>query len=104
MAIEFKDDTFKDQTAGDKLVVIDFWAVWCGPCKAMAPTIEALHNEYLETVIVGKLDVDNNPNTAREYGIRNIPTTIFLKNGEIVERFVGNKPKSKFVEVIEKYI
>jgi len=104
MALEFKDENFKEQIAGDQLVVVDFWAVWCGPCKAMAPTIEALHTEYEGKVKVGKLDVDNNPNTAREFGIRNIPTTLFLKNGEVVERFVGNKPKSKFVEVIEKYI
>ncbi len=103
MALEFKDDSFKTETAGDQLVVVDFWATWCGPCKAMAPTIEALHTEYEGKVKVGKLNVDENPDTSREFGIRNIPTTLFLKNGEVVDKLVGNQPKSKFVELIEKH-
>lgn len=103
MALEFKDDSFKEATAGDQLVIVDFWATWCGPCKAMAPTIEALHTEYEGKVKVGKLNVDENPNTSREFGIRNIPTTLFLKNGEVVDKLVGNQPKNKFVEMIEKH-
>lgn len=103
MALEFKDDSFKEETAGDQLVIVDFWATWCGPCKAMAPTIEALHTEYEGKVKVGKLNVDENPETSREFGIRNIPTTLFIKNGEVVDKLVGNQPKNKFVEMIEKY-
>lgn len=103
MALEFKDDSFKEETAGDQLVIVDFWATWCGPCKAMAPTIEALHTEYEGKVKVGKLNVDENPNTSREFGIRNIPTTLFIKNGEVVDKLVGNQPKNKFVEMIEKH-
>ncbi len=103
MALEFKDDTFNEVKESDQLVIVDFWATWCGPCKAMAPTIEALHTEYEGKVKVGKLNVDENPNTSREFGIRNIPTTLFLKNGEVVDKLVGNQPKSKFVEIIEKH-
>jgi len=103
MALEFKDDSFKDQIAGEELVIVDFWATWCGPCKAMAPTIEALHTEYEGEVKVGKLNVDENPDTSREFGIRNIPTTLFIKNGEVVDKLVGNQPKSKFVAMIEKH-
>tara|TARA_B110000037_G_scaffold123100_1_gene140484 strand:- start:567 stop:881 length:315 start_codon:yes stop_codon:yes gene_type:complete len=103
MALEFKDDSFKEETAGDQLVIVDFWATWCGPCKAMAPTIEALHTEYEGKVKVGKLNVDENPNTSREFGIRNIPTTLFIKNGEVVDKLVGNQPRNKFVEMIEKH-
>ena len=103
MALEFKDDSFKDQIAGEELVIVDFWATWCGPCKAMAPTIEALHTEYEGKVKVGKLNVDENPDTSREFGIRNIPTTLFIKNGEVVDKLVGNQPKSKFVAMIEKH-
>lgn len=103
MALEFKDDSFKDVISGEELVVVDFWATWCGPCKAMAPTIDALATDYADTVKVGKLNVDENPNTSAEYGIRSIPTTLFIKNGEVVDKLVGNQPKPKFVEIIEKH-
>lgn len=104
MALEFKDDSFKEVVLeSDKLTIVDFWATWCGPCKAMGPTIEALHTEYEGKVNVGKLNVDENPDTAAEYGIRSIPTTLFIKNGEVVDKLVGNQPKNKFVEMIEKY-
>ena len=103
MALEFKDESFKEEIAGDQLVIVDFWATWCGPCKAMAPTIEALHTEYEGKVKIGKLNVDENPDTSREFGIRNIPTTLFMKNGEVVDKLVGNQPKNKFVEMIEKH-
>ncbi len=85
----------------DKLVVIDFWATWCGPCRMVAPIIEELSNEYQDKVVIGKLDVDNNPNVAAKFGIRNIPTILFVKNGEVVDKNVGMSPKQVLVGKIE---
>lgn len=104
MALEFKDSTFEaDVMKSDKLTIVDFWAVWCGPCVALAPTIEAISNEYEGKVKVGKLNVDENPDSAARFGIRSIPTILFIKNGEVVDKLVGNQPKSNFVQLIEKH-
>jgi thioredoxin 1 len=104
MALEFKDSTFEtDVMNSDKLTIVDFWAVWCGPCVALAPTIEAISNEYEGKVKVGKLNVDENPDSAARFGIRSIPTILFIKNGEVVDKLVGNQPKSNFVQLIEKH-
>ncbi|MAT58434.1 MAG: thioredoxin [Ignavibacteriae bacterium] len=98
---EFTDDNFKAEAIeSDQLVVVDFWAVWCGPCRMIAPIIEELANEYEGKVKVGKLDVDSNPNTAMTYGVRSIPTVLFLKNGEVVDKIIGAVPKAQFVEKI----
>ncbi len=86
------------------LTMVDFWAEWCGPCKALGPTIDALADHYGERVKVYKLNVDENPNTAQRFKIRGIPTTLFLKNGEIVDQLVGNQPKDSFVTTIEKHL
>ena len=85
-------------------VLVDFWAEWCGPCIALGPTIEALATDYEGKVNVGKLNVDQNPETAQKFGIRNIPTILLLKDGEIVERLVGAQPKQAFVDAINKHL
>ncbi len=101
MALELTDANFKEEILDYKgLAVVDFWAVWCGPCKMIGPIIEEI-GEKFENVKVGKLDVDNNPDTAIEYGIRSIPTVLFLKDGEVVEKHVGSAPKSVFFEKVE---
>ena len=86
------------------LTLVDFWAEWCGPCKALGPTIDALADQYVGRVKVFKLNVDENPDTAQRFKILGIPTTLFLKNGEIVDQLVGNQPKDSFVSTIEKHL
>jgi thioredoxin 1 len=87
-----------------ELTMVDFWAVWCGPCKALAPTLDELADEYTGRVKVYKLNVDENPTAAQRFKIRGIPTILFMKNGEVVDQVVGNVPKATFVQVIEKNI
>ncbi len=104
MALELTDANFKEEILDYKgLAVVDFWAVWCGPCKMIGPIIEEI-GEKFENVKVGKLDVDNNPDTAIEYGIRSIPTVLFLKDGEVIEKHVGSAPKSVFFEKVESML
>ncbi len=105
MAHTITDANFdSDVMKSDKLVMIDFWATWCGPCVALAPTIEALSKEYEGKVVVGKMDVDANPETSVKFGIRNIPTVLFIKNGEVVDKVMGNAPKGAFVEKLNKHM
>ena len=82
-------------------VMVDLWAVWCGPCKMIHPIIEELSEEYEGKALMTKLDVDTNKETAMKYGIRNIPTVLFIKNGEVVDKQVGAVPKNKFVEKLD---
>ena len=104
MALELTDANFKEEIKDYKgITVVDFWAVWCGPCKMIGPIIEEIGEKY-ENVKVGKLDVDNNPETAIEYGIRSIPTVLFLKDGEVVEKHVGSAPRSVFFDKVETLI
>ena len=104
MAIEITDANYGQLAASGKLVVIDFWAPWCGPCRAIAPAIEELSNEYEGKAIIGKLNVDDNPETCEKFGIRNIPTIIFIKNGAVVDKQVGATPKSTLTSKIESLI
>lgn len=105
MAREFTDANFQsDVLASDKLTVVDFWAEWCGPCRAIGPVIEALSTEYEGKVNVGKLNVDNNSNVPSQYGITSIPAVLFFKNGQIVDKLVGAQPKGNFVKKIEAHI
>ena len=90
MALEITDNNFKEILAEGKPVVIDFWAPWCGPCKMVGPIIDELAGEYEGKVLIGKCDVDENGDVAAEYGIRNIPTVLFFKNGELVDKQVGS--------------
>lgn len=104
MAVEFTDANFDTEVVkSDKLSVVDFWAEWCGPCRAIGPTIEELSKEYAGKVNVGKVNVDNNPNVAMQYGITSIPAILFIKNGEVVDKLVGAQPKSNFVKKIEAH-
>ena len=86
----------------DKPVILDFWAEWCQPCKMLSPTVEAIADEYEEKIKVGKLNVDDNPNTATKYGIRGIPTLLFFKGGEVVQQMVGVKSKTEIKKVIDE--
>ena len=101
MALEITDSNFQEILAEGKPVVMDFWAPWCGPCEMVGPIIDELATEYEGKVIIGKCDVDENGNVAAEYGIRNIPTVLFFKNGELVDKQVGSAPKSAYVAKIE---
>ena len=103
MAFEFTDNNFQDTALAEGTVsVVDFWAEWCGPCRMIAPVIEELATEYGEKVKVGKVDVDNNPNTAMEYGVRSIPTILIIKDGTVVDKHVGVTTKAALTEKIEK--
>lgn len=101
MALEITDSNYQEILAEGKPVVMDFWAPWCGPCKMVGPIIDELAAEYEGKVIIGKCDVDANGDVAAEYGIRNIPTVLFFKNGEQVDKQVGSAPKSAYVAKIE---
>lgn len=104
MALEITDSNYKEILAEGKPVVVDFWAPWCGPCKMVAPIIEELATEFEGQVIIGKCDVDENSDLPAEYGIRNIPTVLFFKNGEIVDKQVGAVGKTVFVEKVKKLL
>lgn len=105
MALEFTDSNFEDLVLkSDKPVIVDFWAVWCGPCRIIGPIVQEIGEEYSDQVLVGKLDVDNNPDVTRKYGIRNIPTLLFFKNGEVVDKQVGSVPKPVLVKKLEQYL
>ena len=101
MALEITDSNFEELAAQGKPIVLDFWATWCGPCKKIAPDIEALAEEFEGQVIVGKCDVDDNDELTSQFGVRNIPTVLFIKNGEVVDKQVGAAPKSTFADKIK---
>ena len=97
------DATFEAETAKG-LVLVDFWATWCGPCQALAPTIEELAKDFDGQALVGKVDVDNNQVSAGEYGIRSIPTVLIFKNGEVVDKLVGLNPKEVIAEKLSAHL
>ena len=101
--IEFSDQSFDSSVLeSDVPVLVDFWAVWCGPCKAIAPIIEEIANDYDGKVKVGKVDVDNNNQVAMKYGIRSIPTLLLFKDGEVVDQVIGNVGKESIEGMLNK--
>ena len=105
MAIELTDANFEEKVLkADKPVLVDFWAEWCGPCRMVAPIVSELAKEYKGKAVVGKVDVDSNPQVATDFGIRNIPTILFFKNGEVVDKQVGAVPKSVLASKIENLL
>ena len=105
LVYEFTDANFEnDVTNSDIPVLVDFWATWCGPCKAIAPIIEEIAEDYKGKVKVGKVDVDQNQNSAMKFGVRSIPTLLILKNGEVVNQIVGSVPKSEISEKLDTII
>jgi thioredoxin 1 len=102
MAIHVNDSNFEEIVLkSDKPVMVDFWAEWCGPCRMIAPFMEEISKEYEEKVLVVKCDVDDSPGVAAKFGIRNIPTVLFYKNGEVADKQVGAVPKGNFVAKLE---
>ena len=95
MAFEFTDSNFKDTALAEESVsVVDFWAEWCGPCRLVGPVIDDLAKDYEGKATIGKVNVDNNPETSMKYGVRSIPTILFIKNGEVVDKHVGTATKA----------
>ena len=101
MEVQVTKENFENLKSGNLPLVVDFWATWCGPCRMVAPIISELVEKYDGKVVVGKCDVEENDDLAAEFGIRNIPTILFFKNGEVVDKLVGAASKQKFEEKFE---
>ena len=101
MEVTITKENFAELKAGNLPLVVDFWATWCGPCRMVAPIIEELAAKYDGKIVVGKCDVEDNEDLAAEFGIRNIPTILFFKNGEVVDKLIGAQSKGKFEEKFE---
>lgn len=105
MALAVTDSNFEEVVMkSDKTVMLDFWAEWCGPCRMIAPFVEQMAEEYKGRAVIGKVDVDSNPGVASRFGIRNIPTIIFIKNGEVIDKQVGAVPKNVLVSKLESHL
>ncbi|EJU30955.1 MULTISPECIES: thioredoxin [Capnocytophaga] len=105
MALQITDASFDEVVLkSDKPVLVDFWATWCGPCRMLGPVIEELATEYEGRVVVGKVDVDNNQEFAAKYGVRNIPTVLVFKDGEVVGRQVGVAPKKTYTDALDSLL
>ena len=104
MAKIVTEDNFNEILNEGKPVVLDFWAEWCGPCRMVGPIFDELASEYEGRVVIGKVDVDENNEIIEQFGIRNIPTVLFFKDGQIVDKQVGAFPKAKYIEKIEQLL
>ncbi len=105
MAKEFTDSNFQAEVLdSNQLSMIDFWAEWCGPCRAIGPVVEEISREFEGRVNVGKVNVDHNPQLSMNYGITSIPAILFIKNGQVVDKLVGAQPKHNFVKKIESHL
>ena len=105
MALEITDSNFEETVLkSDKPVMVDFWAAWCGPCRMVGPIIDELSEEYDGKAIIGKVDIDSNQQYAAQFGVRNIPTVLVFKDGELVDRKVGVSSKNDYAQAIDKLI
>ena len=103
--LEFSDENFEQEVLkSDKVVLVDFWATWCGPCRMIAPAVEAIADQYVNRAKVGKLNVDQNLSVTSRYNIRGIPTLLLFKNGQIQEQLVGAASKDVIIKLIEKHL
>ncbi|MDN5202980.1 thioredoxin [Fulvivirgaceae bacterium BMA10] len=103
-AIEITDSNFEEIIGSEKPVLVDFWAEWCGPCKMIGPVVEEIAGEYEEKAVIGKVNVDENPEVSAKFGIRSIPTLLVFKNGEIVDKQIGAVPKAVLTQKLDAQI
>ena len=101
MEVTITNENFESLKSGDQPLVVDFWATWCGPCRMVGPVISELAQEYDGRIVVGKCDVEENEDIAMEFGIRNIPTILFFKNGQVIDKIVGAQSKARIQEKFE---
>ncbi len=105
MALEFTDSNFQTTVLeSDKVAIVDFWAEWCGPCRMVGPIVEELAKEYDGQANIGKVNVDENPGISQQYGIRNIPTILYIKNGEVVDKQVGAAPRQVLEQKLKAHM
>lgn len=104
MAVEINDSNFEELSAKGQLMLVDFGAQWCGPCKAISPIVDELHDKYEGKAVIGKVDIDENPDLCEKFGIRNIPTILFIWNGEVLDKIVGAVAKDKISEKLTALI
>ncbi len=102
MALQINSDNFEQIISSDKLVIIDFWATWCGPCRALSPIMDELSEEYKDEVVIAKCETDENGDIAAQFGVRNIPMLVFMKNGEVMDTLVGLQRKGDLVKKIDE--
>lgn len=102
--VEITDQNFQEITGAEQLSMVDFWAVWCGPCRIVAPIVEQLADEYTGQVTVGKMDVDSNPRTPAQFNVRSIPTILFFKDGKVVDQVIGAVPRPVLESKIKQHL